>query len=304
MYCNAKMRLLRRPLILLTLILMVACTPSRGLEPPIAPAATTVATATQAPTSVPATATPNPTATSSPEPTATPSPEPSATPANAMQFEFEGISLTLNPEIVATIYPSFSEEDQEIVFRFAEDGYCVLDGCILFTEMDALSQVNSDKMAEVETAVAAQDDSYIFKTAQVALVLQSHTSLLSSKHLQGIRAVTFKTQTLPLISNGALTYEFRGVTTDGRYFVQAWIPVSLPFLPDSGDPGQENQPHFAVPLPELTTSDEDVLFEILEAYNAEVAVFVHAASEDTFTPDLAAIDALIQSIALNVSTDD
>ena len=150
----------------------------------------------------------------------------------------------------------------------------------------------------VETAVNTQNSSYEFITDRVNLVLQTHTHLLSTNQLAGIRAVTFKTQNLPLISNGALTYEFRGITADGRYFVQAWVPVSLPFLPDSSNPIQENQPHFAVPIPEITTSREEELFQILGAYNEEVAVFVHAATDDTFTPDLATIDALIRSITL------
>ena len=231
----------------------------------------------------------------------TPIPDPTPTPETAVPFYFDPIELTLDLAVAPTLYPVLSEEDEEIVLHFAEDGYCVLDGCLLFTPTDALPDVLVEMMAEVETAVTSQNSSYEFKTERVALILQSHTRLLSTDHLQGIRAVTYKTQNLPLISNSALTYEFRGITGDGRYFVQAWVPVSLPFLPDSSNPVQENQPHFAVPLPEITTSKDEELYQILGAYNEEVALFVHEATDDIFSPDLAAIDALIQSITVRQS---
>lgn len=279
---------MKRPFFLLILLFVVACTPPPALEQPSPTALpTSTETATARPTAVP----PTPTLSAN-----TSTPSPTATPAAAEPFQFDSVSLNPDPAVVATFYPSVSEDGHEIAFHFAEEGHCVIDGCILFTKADALPAVLSEMMAAVETAVTSQDNSYVFKTDRVALILQSHTRLQSTEQLQGIRAVTVKTQNLPFISNNALTYEYRGITTDGSYFVQLWLPVSLPFLPDSGDPGQENQPHFAVPLPELTTSREEELYPILEAYNEEVAVFVHAAADDTFTPDLAAIDALIQSI--------
>lgn len=216
-------------------------------------------------------------------PTATPTPEPTATP-ESVQFQFESISVTLDPAIVSTLYPANIEDGQAIRLLFVEDGSYVVHGCIYFRSMVDLPEVLIEMWAAVETAVTNQNSSYEFKTRQTNLVLQSHTQLLNTDYLQGIRAVTFKTQNLPLLSNSALTYEFRGISADGRYLIQAWIPVSLPFLPDSSNPIQENQPHFAVPIPEITTSREEELFQILGAYNEEVAVFVHAATDDTFTP--------------------
>ena len=289
---------MKRPLFLIILLFVVACTPTIVPEqsaPTVLPTPTERATAT----AVPPTETPlPPTSTHTPVPTSTPSPEPTTTPTAVGQFQFEFISVNLDPALVATLYPKVSEDGQAITLLFAEDGYCVLDGCLYFRRMDGLPEVLVEMMMGVETAVTNQDSSYAFKTDRVALILQTHTHLLTTDYLQGIRAVTYKTQNLPLISNGALTYEFRGITADGRYFVQAWVPVSLPFLPDSSDPIQENQPHFAVPLPEITTSRDEELYEILGAYNEEVAVFVHEATDDTFTPNLAAIDALIQSITV------
>lgn len=290
---------MKRPFFLLILLLLlVACAPTAAVDPlPPTAAPTPTETATLRPTAVPHTATPVP-PTSTPLPAATPSPEPTAAPISAGQIQFESILINPDPAIVATLYPELSEDGQEIAFHFAEDGYCVLDGCILFKRTDSLPDVLSEMMVGVETAVNTQNSSYEFITDRVNLVLQTHTHLLSTNQLAGIRAVTFKTQNLPLISNGALTYEFRGITADGRYFVQAWVPVSLPFLPDSSNPIQENQPHFAVPLPEITTSREEELYKILGAYNEAVSVFVHEASDETFAPNLAAIDILIQSITI------
>ena len=293
---------MKRPFFLRILLFVAACTPTPALEPTALPEVVETVTATAVPPTPTASPRPTntpvpPTSTSTPLPTATPTPEPTATP-ESVQFQFESISVTIDPAIVTTLYPTLLEGGREIRLLFAEDGYCVVHGCIYFIQTDALPEVLVEMMTAVETAVTNQDSSYEFKTRQTNLVLQTHTQLLTTDSLQGIRAVTFKTQNLPLISNGALTYEFRGLTTDGRYFVQAWVPVSLPFLPDSSNPIQENQPHFAVPLPEITTSREEELYQILGAYNEAVAVFVHEATDGTFAPDLTGIDALIQSITI------
>lgn len=283
---------MKRPFFLLLLFLMAACTPAPAFEPTALPEVVVTVPATAvSPTPHPPTTTPMP-------PASTNTPEPTATPTAVGQFQFESISVSLNPAVVATLYPTLAEDGQAITLLFVAGGSCVADGCIYFRQVDTLPEVLGEMMMAVETAVTNQDSSYVFQTDRVDLVLQTHTQRLTTDSLQGIRAVTFKTQNLPLISNGALTYEFRGISADGRYFVQAWVPVSLPFLPDSSNPIQENQPHFAVPLPEITTSREEELYQILGAYNEAVAVFVHEATDGTFAPDLAAIDAVIQSITL------
>lgn len=290
---------------ILLLFFIVGCTPNVA-PPPLTAIPTATEMATSTPTAVPPSPTGlPPTPTRPPLPTATPRPDPTGTPVAVEPIQINDIAISPDSRIVKTLYPAISEDENVMVFHFAEGGYCVLDGCILLARTDRLHAVESEMMAEVATAVENPEaNAYVFDSPRVALVMQSHTRQLSSDALQGIRAVTFKTQNLPLVSNSGLRYEFRGITRDGRFLVQAWVPVALPFLPDSSDPLQENQPHFAVPIPDVTSVDEEALFPLFQAYNEAVTGFVDEAADGSFTPDLAAIDALIQSITVAAPPED
>ena len=82
------------------------------------------------------------------------------------------------------------------------------------------------------------------------------------------------------INNANLFYTFQGLTADGKFYVVAVLPVTHPELPD-GEPVFSDNPEELSQYP---------------AYLAETAAWLEQQPAASFTPDLAKLDALVQSI--------
>ncbi|MCP4421624.1 MAG: hypothetical protein GY805_33850 [Chloroflexi bacterium] len=231
-------------------------------------------------------------------PTSTPEPSPTVLTLTGPDFAFENIRFSLDPTIATTLYPTISEDGEQITFFFAEDGYCMIDGCISVTKVNLEKLWLTEKVPAVQTAVANQDSDYHFFNRSAALLLQTRLAYLSGTEILGVRAVTMHGQGLFFAHNDGIKYELRGLTPDGTYYVEMFIPLSLPFLPDDGAPNQKNQPHFAVPMPESLPAAYEELVPIINNHNDQVAAVLAETTVDTFTPNLAIIDQFIPSITI------
>ncbi|GJM43094.1 MAG: hypothetical protein DHS20C20_33760 [Ardenticatenaceae bacterium] len=253
------------------------------------------------------TAVPPPTATAAPtkmplptlSPTQTSMPDVADGAITGPNYSFENVSFTLDSTVVPALYPALSENGDQITFLFAKDGYCVIDGCIKMTRVDLAHAWQAELIPDVETAVTNQSAGYQFTNRGAALLLQAKLAYPPAPQVQGVRAVTMHGQDLFVAHNGNIKYEFRGLTTDGTYFVQVYVPLALPFLPDSGDPTQPNQPHFAVPLPETFPSDHTELAVFMHDYNEQVAEILEETAVDVFMPNLTALDSFISSLVID-----
>ncbi len=105
----------------------------------------------------------------------------------------------------------------------------------------------------------------------------------------GIRTLTQYDQASLPVNNYELIYHFEGLTSDGKYYLIAIFPVSLPTLAADGNPD------FPVPAGGIPFNKDDPA-----AYYEAIAKHLNAAAPETFTPNLTTLDALIQSI--NVTT--
>ena len=83
-------------------------------------------------------------------------------------------------------------------------------------------------------------------------------------------------------------YNFQGLTSDGRFYIVAILPVNAPFLAPDDNP-QSVLPSDGIPL---TTEMPD------DAYYAAVVSKLDQTAPDIFTPTLTQLDALIQSITI------
>ncbi len=90
-------------------------------------------------------------------------------------------------------------------------------------------------------------------------------------------------------NNNDLFYNFQGLTSDGRYYIIAILPVNAPFLAADSNIPQTSLPPDGIPLSGL---DPD------EAYYNAVVSKLNQTAPDVFTPSLNALDALTQSIAI------
>jgi hypothetical protein len=80
-----------------------------------------------------------------------------------------------------------------------------------------------------------------------------------------------------------LFYTFQGLTDDGATYVAAYFPVTLPALPDSG---------------QLSEAEWAALMEDWQGYLAQTTELLNGQLTTAFTPDLAVLDALINSISV------
>jgi len=103
---------------------------------------------------------------------------------------------------------------------------------------------------------------------------------LDFKSGKGIRFLTMYSQGLVPVNNFELIYTFQGLTSNGKYYIAAVLPVTNPQLPN--DPNINEQ---------LTGVGIDY-----QNYISQTASLLNEEPAGSFTPDLNKSDALIRSI--------
>jgi len=117
--------------------------------------------------------------------------------------------------------------------------------------------------------------------------LRAQIQYLSFAGGQGIRYLTQLSQGPVPLSNQELFYTFQGLTDDGATYVAAYFPVTLPALPDS---------------PQLSEAEWATLMEDWQGYLEQTLALLNEQPSAAFTPDLAALDTLINSISVAETT--
>ncbi len=117
--------------------------------------------------------------------------------------------------------------------------------------------------------------------------LRAQAEYLSFAEGQGIRYLTQLSQGPVPISNQDLFYTFQGLTDDGATYVAAYFPVTLPALPDSS---------------QLSQAEWETLMQDWQGYLAQTLTLLDEQPTSAFTPDLAALDALINSLSVAGTT--
>jgi hypothetical protein len=120
----------------------------------------------------------------------------------------------------------------------------------------------------------------LFNAAQVMHV---HIQYLDFKNGQGLRYLTEFDQGFVPINNNELIYTYQGLTSDGRYYVAAVLPVNHPSLP-ANETVTGNEP------PEFTSDFPTYLATVVNSLNPQ--------SADSFTPDLTQLDAMMSSLEI------
>jgi hypothetical protein len=120
----------------------------------------------------------------------------------------------------------------------------------------------------------------IFNAAQV---FRSQVKYLNFQSGQGVRFVTQYDQAIMPLNNQEIFYTFQGLTSDGRYYIAAILPVATSTLPATGEVSQEQMQTFS-------TADgfQNYLNQTVQTLNGLPA--------SDFTPNLDLLDAMIKSI--------
>ncbi len=122
----------------------------------------------------------------------------------------------------------------------------------------------------------------IFNAAQV---FHAQYEVLPFANGGGIRFITLYAQYYAPINNHDMFYTYQGLTTDGLYWVSAILPINNAILPANADtlPGGVSQEQFAANY---------------GSYITDLTSQLNSQTSDSFTPTLAALDALVSSITI------
>jgi hypothetical protein len=132
---------------------------------------------------------------------------------------------------------------------------------------------------------SAGDSLPLLPAFNAAQVFHSQYHVLPFGNGGGIRYITLYAQYYAPINNHDLFYTYQGLTTDGLYWVSAVLPINNPILPENG-----NNPPNGMTQEQFSATYATYLADITSQLNSQAA--------DSFTPSLAALDALAGSITI------
>ena len=298
------MKPFRLSLLLMALALLAACsrapaaTPTPLPEPPTPLPTAAAAAPTAEPTTAPA---PAPSTEAAPTPTA-------GAPTDTMivtAVSYAGISFNYTPDIAAGVEtsdePGADPGDGGLVwFNYPAhtlltfSGYPLTDVLqparvqIFPAQVYASLNVGArEEIERLEKLLAERPSTLpanlpflpIPNAAQITVAQAEYVSFTNGA---GIRYLTTYAQALFPIINRNLFYTFQGLTNDGASYVSAVFPVRSDALPD------DTGPEF-----------DYLAFEAdYESYIAETTALLNDLPGDAFTPMLAQLDALVQSLEI------
>jgi hypothetical protein len=278
----------------------------------VAAAQATVAPTTETPPPATSAATATPTAV--PAPTETP--PPSATPVPAASFN--GVEVALDPALASGIsghvepasgtsegvdpwgiHPAYTQLDligydsQNTYFQPHIAVYPVagLEGMSpqAAQVVQALRELLAARPAASEGSIPLLP---IFNAAQM---LRAQVQYVDFQNGSGVRFLTQYDQAYLPINNHELFYTFQGLTADGACYVSAILPVAASFLPEDENP-ETVPPEGGLAFPAWTAPDfEAQALAYLEAMTQKL----DEAPGGEFTPDPAALDAMIRSLQVS-----
>lgn len=152
------------------------------------------------------------------------------------------------------------------------------------TQKDIQDQIVTLKTLLRRRSTRVAEPITVMPPFNAAQIFRSRIKHLKFKGGTGVRFVTAYAQdTLP-ITSADIFYTFQGLTDDGKYYVSAFIPVRTQLLTESRD---------KVPQKELDDSANR-----FDSYLRTITRKLEGAKPDAFTPNMNAIDVVMQSIEL------
>jgi hypothetical protein len=234
---------------------------------------------------------------------------PDAPPANA---EYEGISFYRDNALASgwtaeTVPPPDTTEGAPIEwflpshYRFDFEGYQTTNQMapphiyvIPVANFENFNESGPAEISKLQTLLAEKPDLYsiprdealplmpIFNAAQV---IHAQPQYINFQNGTGVRYLTQYDQAVNLINNNLLFYTFQGLTNDGLYYIAITMPVAHADLPSGTEPYSDEQ-------------NAILAGEGYDEYIEGVIAMLNAADGGQFTPDLALLDQLVNSLTV------
>lgn len=153
-------------------------------------------------------------------------------------------------------------------------------------EYESLNDISAQPIGELQSLLEARPQTFdqpipFLPPFNAAQILRTQVRYLDFQNGTGVRFLTLYGQALRVINNHELFYTFQGLKQDGAYYVAAVLPVSHPSLPAQGD---------------IPADQFDSFAETFEDYLEDTEQSLEAEAPAAFMPDLALLDAMIQSL--------
>ena len=284
--------------ILGTVILTSACTLSAGIvatPTPVDQVGTVVAATMQALTAVPSQSA------STPIPNQT-----GGIPVSYENISFvipSGVASGANPEKMTSVDTN-SGAPWEIApthWRFTLTGYPIqgkfFEPQIFIYPAAEYAQVNSVASEQIERLKKALAGSPLLKETlpNVPFFNAGHIIAVDIQRLNfqnggGVRELTQYDQYPAPINNHELFYHYEGLTSDGKYYLIAILPITAPILAEDENP-ESSIPAGGIPIPGNVGPNDVYYFSVTEKLNS--------LAPDSFTPSITMLDALVQSFLVN-----
>ncbi|MCB0100462.1 MAG: hypothetical protein KDD74_00335 [Anaerolineales bacterium] len=110
---------------------------------------------------------------------------------------------------------------------------------------------------------------------------------VSFQNGQGVRYISQIFQNFSPVNNAELFYYYQGVTSDGKYLVQATLPINTAFLP------ADSNPNSALPTDGIVFNADD-----FQGYLSAVAQKLNTTETYNFNPFIDALDEMIASMQI------
>ena len=114
------------------------------------------------------------------------------------------------------------------------------------------------------------------------------------KNGSGFRMITQYGQAVGPITNNGTFYHYEGLSSDGKYYIVAVLPIEAQFLTNGNDPSAP-VPADGIPFPGYNFTDP----AIFDNYFKAVSDKMNGTPDDAFTPSLTILDSLIKSLQVN-----
>ncbi|MCE9645221.1 MAG: hypothetical protein K8S20_04415 [Chloroflexi bacterium] len=125
-----------------------------------------------------------------------------------------------------------------------------------------------------------------------AMIL-AQTKIITFNGGTGVRAITQFGQAVGPVTNNGTFYHFQGLTSDGRFYIIAVLPIGATYLAYDEN-ASPSQPADAIPFSYNGSIDPNAYQDYFNA----VAKQLNATDPDGFQPSLAILDELMQSLTV------
>lgn len=179
---------------------------------------------------------------------------------------------------------------------------CRIDGCITFYDAQKYADAFEGFAYNVDLMQTAIANGQLgkFPTVGAAVLMQSQIRPLTFQNGSGFRGVVSRGQDAYLANNESIVYDFHGLTDDGQIYVRVRFPVDWAYLIDSYDLESNTNEDAILPTNLVPDSPDDNRSNMM-VYNQALEPLMDAAPNAEFTPDLSLLDALVQSIYIDIT---